>query len=230
MRIRNRWLAYVLLTVMVCLSLLGCGKKSKKAAETTGYDVEIVTMPNTTAAVETTRAAEPTTEEATQAPETEAPSTQAPTTAAPTTAAPTTVAPTTAAPTTVAPTAAPTTAAPTKAAIDEDGTYTSKEDVALYIHTYGKLPKNYITKSEAEALGWISSKGNLGRVAPGKSIGGDRFGNYEGQLPKARGRSYTECDIDFDGGYRNSKRIIFSNDGLIFYTEDHYETFEQLYP
>ena len=225
MRIRNRWLAYVLLTVMVCLSLLGCGKKSKKAAETTGYDVEIVTMPNTTAAVETTRAAELTTEEATQAPETVAPSTQAPTTAAPTTAAPTTVAPTT-----VAPTAAPTTAAPTKAAIDENGSYTSKEDVALYIHTYGKLPKNYITKSQAEDLGWISSKGNLGRVAPGKSIGGDRFGNYEGQLPKARGRSYTECDIDFDGGYRNSKRIIFSNDGLIFYTEDHYETFEQLYP
>ncbi|MBO7514884.1 MAG: ribonuclease [Lachnospiraceae bacterium] len=190
---------------MVCLSLLGCSKKSKKAVETTGYDVEIVTMPKTTEAIETTREAEPTTEA--------------------TTVALTTVAPTTA-PTTVA----PTTVAPTTAAIDENGTYTSKEDVALYIHTYGKLPKNYITKSEAENLGWISSKGNLGRVAPGKSIGGDRFGNYEGQLPKARGRSYTECDIDFDGGYRNSKRIIFSNDGLIFYTEDHYETFEQLYP
>lgn len=102
--------------------------------------------------------------------------------------------------------------------------------MALYIHTYNKLPSNYITKQEAEDLGWISSKGNLKKVAPGKSIGGDRFGNYEGKLPKARGRSYTECDIDFDGGYRNSKRIIFSNDGLIFYTEDHYETFEQLYP
>ena len=205
MRIRNRRLLYILLAIMVCLSLLGCSKKSKKAVETTGYDVEIVTMPKTTEAIETTREAEPTTEA--------------------TTVALTTVAPTTA-PTTVA----PTTVAPTTAAIDENGTYTSKEDVALYIHTYGKLPKNYITKSEAENLGWISSKGNLGRVAPGKSIGGDRFGNYEGQLPKARGRSYTECDIDFDGGYRNSKRIIFSNDGLIFYTEDHYETFEQLYP
>lgn len=224
MRIRNRRLLYILLAIMVCLSLLGCSKKSKKAVETTGYDVEIVTMPKTTEAVETTREAEPTTEEATKAPETAAPTTEA------ATVAPTTVAPTTA-PTTTAPTtAAPTTVAPTTAAIDENGTYTSKEDVALYIHTYGKLPKNYITKSEAEDLGWISSKGNLGRVAPGKSIGGDRFGNYEGQLPKARGRSYTECDIDFDGGYRNSKRIIFSNDGLIFYTEDHYETFEQLYP
>ena len=238
MRIRNRRLLYILLAIMVCLSLLGCSKKSKKAVETTGYDVEIVTMPKTTEAVETTREAEPTTEEATKAPETAAPTTEATTvaptteatTVAPTTEAPTT-APTTVAPTTTAPTtAAPTTVAPTTAAIDENGTYTSKEDVALYIHTYGKLPKNYITKSEAEDLGWISSKGNLGRVAPGKSIGGDRFGNYEGQLPKARGRSYTECDIDFDGGYRNSKRIIFSNDGLIFYTEDHYETFEQLYP
>lgn len=114
-------------------------------------------------------------------------------------------------------------------AIDEDGTYTSKEDVALYIHTYGKLPKNYITKKEAEALGWDSSEGNLDEVAEGMSIGGDRFGNYEGQLPEADGRQYYECDIDYSGGYRNAKRIIYSNDGLIFYTEDHYNTFEQLY-
>ncbi|MBR5348797.1 MAG: ribonuclease [Lachnospiraceae bacterium] len=173
----------------------------------------------------------PGTEAPTKAPETEAPttsvSTESPTTKAPETTTTPTEAPTTKAPET---TEAPTTAAPTTAAIDENGTYTSKEDVALYIHTYNKLPSNYITKQEAEDLGWISSKGNLKKVAPGKSIGGDRFGNYEGKLPKARGRSYTECDIDFDGGYRNSKRIIFSNDGLIFYTEDHYETFEQLYP
>ena len=76
---------------------------------------------------------------------------------------------------------------------------------------------------------WNASRGNLWDVAPGKSIGGSRFGNYEGLLPEARNRKYTECDIDYDGGYRNSKRIIFSNDGLIFYTEDHYRTFEQLY-
>ena len=218
----KRRLPYVLLAILVCLALIGCGRKSKKAVETTGYDIEIVDATKAPAVNATTEAATVpvTTTAATEA------ATTVPATAAPTTEAPTTKAPeTTAAPTT----AAPTTAAPTKAAIDENGTYTSKEDVALYIHTYGKLPKNYITKSEAEDLGWISSKGNLGRVAPGKSIGGDRFGNYEGQLPKARGRNYTECDIDFDGGYRNSKRIIFSNDGLIFYTEDHYETFEQLY-
>ena len=110
----------------------------------------------------------------------------------------------------------------------EDGEYSDKEHVAAYLREFGKLPSNYITKKEAQALGWVSSKGNLWQVAPGKSIGGDHFGNYEGQLPTAKGRKYTECDIDFDGKYRNSKRIIFSNDGLIFYTEDHYSTFEEM--
>ena len=113
--------------------------------------------------------------------------------------------------------------------VDEDGTYTSKDEVAAYIHAYGHLPSNFITKKEAKALGWVSNQGNLGEVAPGKSIGGDYFGNYEGQLPEKKGRSYYECDIDSTGGYRGAKRIIFSSDGLIFYTEDHYNTFEQLY-
>ena len=106
--------------------------------------------------------------------------------------------------------------------------YSDKDHVAWYIHTYGELPPNYITKNEAQDLGWVSSKGNLWDVAPGKSIGGDYFGNYEGKLPTAKGRKYTECDIDFDGSYRNGKRIIFSNDGLVFYTEDHYETFTEI--
>ena len=113
--------------------------------------------------------------------------------------------------------------------VTEDGTYTSKDEVAAYIHLFGHLPSNYITKKEAKKLGWISTEGNLWDVAPGKSIGGDYFGNYEGQLPEAKGREYRECDIDFTGSRRNAKRIIFSNDGLIFYTEDHYTTFEQLY-
>ena len=113
--------------------------------------------------------------------------------------------------------------------IDENGTYTSKDDVALYIHIYGHLPDNYITKSEAEALGWVSSKGNLSEVAPGKSIGGDKFGNREGLLTDKSGRKYYECDIDYVSGTRNAKRIIFSNDGLVYYTEDHYESFEKLY-
>lgn len=114
------------------------------------------------------------------------------------------------------------------AAIAEDGVYTSKDDVGLYIHTYGKLPKNFITKTEAQKLGW--SGGGLDGYADGKCIGGDYFGNYEGKLPKKNGRKYTECDIDtLHAKSRGAKRIIFSNDGLIFYTEDHYETFVQLY-
>lgn len=113
-------------------------------------------------------------------------------------------------------------------AIDEDGAYTTKEDVALYIHTYGHLPQNFISKKEAQSLGWEG--GSLEPYAPGKCIGGSHFGNYEGILPEKDGRSYTECDIDTLGAdKRGAKRIVFSNDGLIYYTEDHYETFELLY-
>lgn len=117
----------------------------------------------------------------------------------------------------------------TQAAISEDSAYSTKEEVAAYLHEYGHLPPNYLTKKQAQDLGWVANKGNLWEVAPGKSIGGDRFGNREGLLPEAPGRKYYECDIDFDGSYRNAKRIIYSNDGLIFYTEDHYESFQQLY-
>lgn len=110
----------------------------------------------------------------------------------------------------------------------EDGVYTTKEDVALYIHTYGHLPDNFITKREAQDLGWPG--GDLEPYAPGMCIGGSRFGNYEGLLPEADGRIYTECDIDTLGAKsRGAKRIVFSNDGLIYYTGDHYESFELLY-
>ena len=121
------------------------------------------------------------------------------------------------------------TAEVTQAAISENGAYSSKDEVAEYLHEFGHLPPNYLTKKEAQDLGWVANKGNLWEVAPGKSIGGDRFGNREGLLPEAPGRKYYECDMDFDGSYRNAKRIIYSNDGLIFYTEDHYESFQQLY-
>ena len=113
--------------------------------------------------------------------------------------------------------------------VEENGNYTSKEEVALYIHTYGKLPVNYITKKDAQDMGWDPSKGNLSDILPGMSIGGSAFGNYEGALPRANGRRYFECDIDYDGGYRGAKRLVYSNDGLVFYTEDHYNTFEQIY-
>lgn len=113
-------------------------------------------------------------------------------------------------------------------AVEESGTYTSMEEVAVYLSVYGRLPDNYMTKREAQALGWDNRAGNLGEVAPGKSIGGDRFGNYEGTLPDAKGRTWTECDIDSDGGYRNGLRIVFSSDGLIYYSDDHYTTFTQV--
>ena len=116
-----------------------------------------------------------------------------------------------------------------KISVEKNGSYTSKEQVAAYINRFNKLPNNYITKEQARNLGWISSQGNLNKVAPGKSIGGDRFGNYEQLLPAKKGRQYFECDIDYHGGRRNAKRIIFSNDGLIYYTEDHYNSFELLY-
>ena len=113
--------------------------------------------------------------------------------------------------------------------VDEDGWYTSKEEVALYIHLYERLPDNYVTKDEAEDAGW--SGGNVERyTGEGTAIGGSYFGNREGLLPKAQGRSYTECDIDTVGeNSRGSKRIVFSNDGLVYYTDDHYESFELLY-
>ena len=117
---------------------------------------------------------------------------------------------------------------PSEAAAEEDGHYSSAEDVALYLMLYGHLPDNFITKKEAQALGWDSREGNLWDVAPGMSIGGDVFGNREGLLPGKKGRVYYECDIDYEGGYRGGKRIVFSNDGLIYYTQDHYETFECL--
>lgn len=113
-------------------------------------------------------------------------------------------------------------------AIAEDGAYTSRDDVALYIHTYGCLPENFISKKEAEALGWPG--GGLDDYAYGKCIGGSHYGNYEGLLPEKSGRRYTECDIDtMHRSSRGAKRIVFSNDGLIYYTDDHYGSFTLLF-
>ena len=110
-------------------------------------------------------------------------------------------------------------------ALDEDGTYNSVEDVSLYLYTYNHLPSNYITKSEARDLGWTG--GSVEQYAPGYAIGGDKFGNREGVLPAG---NYHECDIDTIGGTsRGAKRIVYSDDGRIYYTEDHYETFTLLY-
>ena len=99
--------------------------------------------------------------------------------------------------------------------VEEGRAYTGKAEVALYIHTFHKLPGNFITKREAERLGWKHK--------------GDRYGNYEGLLPQKSGRSWKECDIDYKTGNRNAKRLVYSNDGLIYYTDDHYKSFEKLY-
>ena len=112
--------------------------------------------------------------------------------------------------------------------IDEDGSYTTKEELALYIHTYGHLPSNFVTKEEASAAGW--NGGGLDDYLPGMCIGGDRFGNREGLLPSAQGRSWTECDVNtLHARSRGAERIVFFNDGLIYYTGDHYDSFELLY-
>ncbi len=113
--------------------------------------------------------------------------------------------------------------------VEEDGVYSTPELVAAYIYTFNKLPSNYITKNEATKLGWVSSEGNLWDVTDEMSIGGDKFGNYEGLLPKKNGRQWYECDVNYYGGYRGSERILYSNDGLIYYTDDHYESFTKLY-
>ena len=110
--------------------------------------------------------------------------------------------------------------------IAEDGVYDQKDDVALYLHTYHKLPDNYITKDEARKLGWEG--GSLSEVVEGKCIGGDDYGNYEGTLPEDE--EYHECDINtLHSKTRGAERIVYSEDWDIYYTEDHYETFELLY-
>ena len=114
-------------------------------------------------------------------------------------------------------------------AVIKGSSYTSKEEVAVYLHIFKTLPPNYITKREAQDLGWDNSKGNLWDVTNRKSIGGDRFYNREGILPAKDGRRYYECDINYSGGYRGAERIVYSNDGLIYYTDDHYNSFERLY-
>ena len=113
--------------------------------------------------------------------------------------------------------------------VEEDQEYSDRDHVALYLHTFGKLPSNYISKAGAKENGWVDEQGNLQEVLPGMSIGGDRFLNAEGRLPEKDGREWKECDVDYSGGFRNGKRIVWSDDGLIYYTEDHYESFELLY-
>ena len=203
----------LLLTLCVALGAVGCG-----ADEINGILDIVDSVVNQT---DTVSGSESTDKPSAESPESSDSSETSPVTTAPETTAPGTSTPETKAPETTA----PETDADT---LPEDGAYTSKDDVALYIHTYGHLPSNFITKSEARKLGW--SGGSLESYAKGCSIGGDTFGNREGLLPAKKGRVYTECDIDTAGkSSRGAKRIVFSNDGLIYYTDDHYESFTLLY-
>ena len=113
---------------------------------------------------------------------------------------------------------------------EEPGPIIEPQRIADYLFEHGELPENFITKQEAKDLGWDSSWNYVSDVAPGMSIGGDYFGNYEGKLPKIKGRKYYECDCWYTGGKRNAYRIIYSNDGHVWYTEDHYNTFTEMSP
>ncbi|WP_438357566.1 ribonuclease domain-containing protein, partial [Bacillus pseudomycoides] len=105
---------------------------------------------------------------------------------------------------------------------------TGFDEVAKHIKEHKTLPGNYITKEQAEALVWNNRAGNLHEVAPGKSIGGDIFENRKNQLPNATGGKWYEADINYLSGYRGNDRIVYSNDGLIYKTSDHYKTFTQI--
>ena len=113
---------------------------------------------------------------------------------------------------------------------EQTGPIIEPQAIADYLFKYGQLPENFITKNEARDLGWDSKYNYVSDVAQGYSIGGDKFGNYEGILPKKKGRQYYECDCYYVEGKRSAHRVVFSNDGLVFYTGDHYETFTQLFP
>ena len=112
----------------------------------------------------------------------------------------------------------------------EPGPLDEAQRIADYIFEHGELPDNFITKKEAQALGWDNMYNYVSDVAPGKSIGGDYFGNYEKQLPVVKGRKYYEADCFYRGGKRNAYRIIYSTDGHVWFTGDHYQTFTELFP
>lgn len=112
--------------------------------------------------------------------------------------------------------------------IKKDRPYFNLEEVVSYLLKEKSLPKNYLKKNQALNLGWDAKKGNLWDVTDKGVIGGDKFGNREGILPKKKGRQYFEADIDYSGGKRNAKRIVYSNDGLIYYTDDHYKSFRKV--
>ncbi|KIC63524.1 ribonuclease domain-containing protein [Chryseobacterium taiwanense] len=102
---------------------------------------------------------------------------------------------------------------------------TEEKTVISYVKQNHQLPNYYITKNEARNQGWNPSKGNLCDVLQGKAIGGDKFGNREGKLPK--GQKYFEADVNYHCGNRNADRIIFTQNGDVYLTKNHYKSFEK---
>jgi guanyl-specific ribonuclease Sa len=91
------------------------------------------------------------------------------------------------------------------------------------IRANNNLPPRYVTKDQAKAHGWRG--GGLCAAWPGHAIGGDRFHNFGAKLPAEPGRTYREADLDSDCRGRGPKRLVFSNDGRIYVTVDHYNSF-----
>lgn len=110
----------------------------------------------------------------------------------------------------------------------EENSPTGFTEVARYIKAHHALPQNFITKNDAKKIGWQPGRKDLDNIAPGKSIGGDVFSNREKKLPAKKGRIWREADINYHGGKRGKDRILFSNDGLIYKSEDHYQTFTRI--
>jgi len=118
---------------------------------------------------------------------------------------------------------------PSSVSVRKGGEYTSMEEVALYIHTYGTVPSNYVTKTKARNAGWEASEGNLWEVLPGRSIGGGGWHNDEEVMPGESYDQWYECDIDYEGGYRGAERLVYSDNGMVFYTPDHYESYCRIF-
>ena len=107
-------------------------------------------------------------------------------------------------------------------------TNAGKDGVDLYVALHGALPNSYISEAEAEAQGWKKWLGNLAEVLPGRMIGGKIYRNRDHGLPESDGRIWHEADFDYVNGYRNTCRLLYSNDGLLFVTYDHYLTFFEI--
>lgn len=102
---------------------------------------------------------------------------------------------------------------------------TEEKRVISYVKQNHQLPDYYITKNEARRQGWNPSQGNLCEILPGRAIGGDKFSNREGNLPK--GERYFEADVNYNCGNRNADRIVFTEDGDVYLTKNHYKSFEK---